>query len=63
MEGVEIARELIVQSENISIYKVSYRRPDGFVFECVTSIIVPKSQHDWGKKGGPATEQRSTPGP
>lgn len=61
MEGVEIARELIVESENISIYKVSYRRPDGFVFECVTSVIVPQSQPGGGREAGPTPRHRQLP--
>ncbi len=42
MEAVEIARKLIVQFENISVFKITYRQPDGSTYDSVTSVISPR---------------------
>jgi hypothetical protein len=42
MEAVEIARKLIVRFENISVYKVTYRLPDGSTYDGVRSVIAPQ---------------------
>jgi len=41
MEAVEIARKLIVQFDNISVFKVTFRCTDGSTYETVTSVISP----------------------
>ena len=41
MEAVEIARELIVKLENISGFKVNFRRLDSSAYEYVTSVFSP----------------------
>jgi hypothetical protein len=41
MDAVEIARKLIVQFENISVFKITYRLPDGSTYHDVTSVISP----------------------
>ncbi len=42
MDAVEIARKLIVQFENISVFKITYRLPDGSTYHDVASVISPQ---------------------
>ena len=44
MEALEIARDLIVQLENISVFKVIRRRPDGSTCDYVTRVFSPLNE-------------------